>query len=339
MKQVAGIAVDEIELPFKAPFDWQRMLRFYGGRSSAGVETVEDGCYIRTLDWQGDSGLLRVRRDSHRPCLIAQLEGPASHHLGALEAKLMYMFDLYTDPAQVRDGLGGDPWLLRLTSQAPGLRIPGAWSAFELVVRTIVGQQVSVKAATTITGRLVARAGRPADGPSHECAAWQFPTPAALAAADLDLIGMPTKRVAALQNFAQAVADGLPIDAPVIPVARGRALERLSGQGDSSDAPQSGVSPLAPESRDSAALRKALLGLPGIGPWTVEYVAMRAWRDTDAWPGSDLVLMQAIARQHPTLLKPAQQAVCSEGWRPWRAYAAMHLWNEIADHAGAQRGG
>ena len=311
MKQVAGMPVDEIELPLRAPFDWQRMLRFYGGRSSAGVETVEDGCYIRTLDWQGDSGLLRVRQDSHRPCLIARLEGPASRHLAALEGKLMHMFDLYTDPAQVREGLSRDPWLQRLTRQAPGLRIPGAWSAFELVVRTIVGQQVSVKAATTITGRLVARAGRPAEGPSHEGAAWQFPTPAALAAADLNLIGMPTKRVAALQNFAQAVADGLPIDAPA----------------------------LATGASDIAALRKALLGLPGIGPWTVEYVAMRAWRDTDAWPGSDLVLMQAIARQHPTLLKPAQQAVCSDGWRPWRAYAAMHLWNEIADQAGTQRGG
>lgn len=307
MKQVAGVLRDEIELPYQAPFDWQRLLRFYGGRSSAGVETVEDSCYIRTLAWRGDSGLLRVRQDPQRPCLIATLEGPVSRHLGALEAKLMDMFDLHTDPAQVRDGLGQDPWLQRLTSQAPGLRIPGAWSAFELVVRTIVGQQVSVKAATTITGRLVARAGRPAAGPSHEFAAWQFPTPAALAAADLNLIGMPGKRVAALQNFARAVAEGLIIDSV------------------SAD--------------DILSLRKALLALPGIGPWTVEYVAMRAWRDTDAWPGSDLVLMQAIARQHPTLLKPAQQTACSDAWRPWRAYAAMHLWNEIADQVGAQRGG
>jgi DNA-3-methyladenine glycosylase II len=336
MKQMAGVPVDEIELAYQAPFDWQRMLRFYGGRSSTGVETVEDGCYIRTLEWQGDSGLLRVRQDPHRPCLIAQLEGPASRHLGALEGKLMGMFDLYTDPAQVRDGLGRDPWLQRLTSLAPGLRIPGAWSAFELVVRTIVGQQVSVKAATTITGRLVARAGRPADGPTHAFAAWQFPTPPALAAADLNLIGMPGKRVAALQHFAQAVADGLPIDATV---ARGLARERSSGHSVSTGTAQSGASPLATGGGDIAMLRKALLALPGIGPWTVEYVAMRAWRDSDAWPGSDLVLMQAIAREHPTLLKPAQQAACSGAWRPWRAYAAMHLWNEIADQAGAQRGG
>jgi DNA-3-methyladenine glycosylase II len=334
MKQVAGVPTDEIELAFQAPFDWLRMLRFYGGRSSAGVETVDDGCYIRTLEWQGDSGLLRVRLDPQRPCLIATLEGQASRHLGALEGKLRRMFDLNTDPANVLDGLGEDPWLHRLTRQAPGLRIPGAWSAFELVVRTIVGQQVSVKAATTITGRLVARAGRPADGPSHEYAAWQFPTPAALAAADLNLIGMPTKRVAALQNFAHVVADGLIIDLPSTLVARGVAPGRgISAAG----ALQSVVSNL--DTQPMALLRKRLLALPGIGPWTVEYVAMRAWRDTDAWPGSDLVLMQAIARQHPALLKPAQQAVCSEAWRPWRAYAAMHLWNEIADQAGAQRGG
>lgn len=307
MQYVAGVPVDEIELPYRAPFDWQRMLRFYAGRSSAAVETVEDGCYIRTLDWQGDSGLLRVRDDAQRGCLIARVEGVASRHLPALRYKLMGMFDLYTDPLEVRDGLSADPWLQRLSSLAPGLRIPGAWSAFELVVRTIVGQQVSVKAATTITGRLVQRAGRPVEGPSHAGAAWLFPTPAALAGADLDLIGMPTKRVAALQHFAQAVADGLVIDLG--------------------------------ESSHPAALRQALLALPGIGPWTVEYVAMRAWRDTDAWPGTDLVLMQAIARQHPTLLKPAQQVAVSEAWRPWRAYAAMHLWNELADQAGTQRGG
>lgn len=307
MKLASGWPVDDIELPFIPPFDWQRMLRFYQGRSSAGVETVAAGSYIRTVDWQGDSGLLSVRLDSHRPVLIATLQGEASRHLAALEGKLQSVFDLHTNPMHLQAAFSQDPWLQRLLSHAPGLRIPGAWSAFELVVRTIVGQQVSVKAATTITGRLVQRAGRPASGPRHAHAAWHFPTPAALAGADLDRIGMPTKRVAALQNFAAQVASGaLPIDDPLT---------------------------------DIQSLRKALLALPGIGPWTVEYTAMRAWRDTDAWPGSDLVLMQAIAREHPELLKPGQQGVRSEAWRPWRAYAAMHLWNEIADQAGGERGG
>ena len=306
------IVVDEIELFYQPPFDWRRMLRFYGGRSSAGVEAVVDGTYIRTLDWEGDPGLLRVRPDPQRHCLIASIEGPAGRHLQALAPKLSRMFDLHTDPEEVRQVLGRDPWLQRLLEQAPGLRVPGTWSGFELVVRTIVGQQVSVKAATTITGRIVQRAGRPATGPRHEWAAWEFPTPAALAAANLDLIGMPTRRVAALQNFAQAVASGAV------------AIDALEAQ---------------PSIDDGLALRKVLLALPGIGPWTVEYTAMRVWRDTDAWPGSDLILMQAIQRAHPLLLKPAHQAAHSQAWRPWRAYAAMHLWNEIADRSNANVGG
>jgi DNA-3-methyladenine glycosylase II len=307
MKRANGIATDDLELPFTPPFDWQRMLRFFRGRATGGVETVDGDVYLRTLDWLGDTGLLSVRFDAQRHCLIARVEGEASRHLPALEPKLARLFDLHTDPSRIQAELAQDPWLSRLLAQAPGLRIPGAWSGVELVVRTIVGQQVSVKAATTIVGRLVQRAGRPQEGPSHPFAAWQFPTPAALAAADLNLIGMPTKRVAALQNFARVVASGeLAIDA------------------------------LEP---DIPALRAALLALPGIGPWTVEYTAMRAWRDCDAWPGSDLVLMQAIAREHPELLKPGQQKIRSEQWRPWRAYAAMHLWNEIADRAGGERGG
>jgi len=310
MKVIAVTATDEIELYFQPPFDWQRMLRFFGGRSSAGVEAVENGIYFRTIEWLGDSGLLSVRLDLQRPCLIARIEGEASRHLAALVPKLLRLFDLHTDPAAIAQAFSQDLWLSRLVEQAPGLRIPGAWSGFELVVRTIVGQQVSVKAATTITGRLVQRAGLPVVGPSHPLAGWQFPTPAALAAANLDAIGMPTKRVAALQGFARAVAeDRVVIDA----VGEDRA--------------------------HLDALRKGLLALPGIGPWTVEYTAMRAWRDADAWPASDLVLMQAITREHPELLKPGHQAVRSERWRPWRAYAAMHLWNEIADRVGGERRG
>lgn len=302
-----------IELPFLPPFDWPRMLRFYRSRSSAGVETVENDTYIRTLEWQGEQGLLNVRPHPRRMCLIATLQGPAGRHLPALRATLARMFDLDADPARIQQGLSQDPWLRRLLVQAPGLRIPGCWSAFELVVRTIVGQQVSVKAATTITGRLVQRAGRPTTGPGHALAAWQFPTPAALAAADLSHIGMPGKRVAALQHLAAEVASGVLI------------LERDFSHDD-------GPGQLR-------ALRQALLALPGIGPWTVEYTAMRAWRDADAWPATDLVLMQAVAREHPSLPKAALQHAHTQQWRPWRAYAAMHLWNELADLAGAPRGG
>jgi len=296
-----------LELPFKAPFDWPRILRFFAGRATPGVEAVEDGAYRRAIDWAGDSGTLSVRPHPRKRCIVATLEGAASRHADTLAAPIARMFDLRADPEAIAAHFATDPWLAPLVEAAPGLRVPGAWSGFELVVRAIVGQQVSVKAATTIIGRLVQRAGQRIDGHPHEGTAWRFPTPAALAAADMAQIGMPGKRVAALQGFAAAVASGaVPLDSNAV---------------------------------DTAALRAALLALPGIGPWTVEYVAMRAWRDADAWPASDLVLMQSIAARDPMLQRPTQQRVRTDTWRPWRAYAAMHLWNEVADRAGAARGG
>ena len=296
-----------LELPFRAPFDWPRLLRFFGGRATPGVEAVEDGAYRRAIDWAGDSGTLSVRLHASKRCLVASIEGPASRHADALAAPIGRMFDLRADPKKIGAELAADPWLAPLVEAAPGLRVPGAWSGFELVVRAIVGQQVSVKAATTIIGRLVQRAGERIDGHPHESTAWRFPTPAALAAVDLAQIGMPGKRIAALQGFAHAVATGdVPLD--------------------------SGTA-------DPNSLRAALLALPGIGPWTVEYVAMRAWRDADAWPAWDLVLMQAICARDPALVRPTQQRTRTDAWRPWRAYAAMHLWNEVADRAGAARGG
>jgi DNA-3-methyladenine glycosylase II len=299
--------VATLELPFKAPFDWLRLLRFFGGRATPGVETVEDGAYRRAIDWAGDSGTLSVRLHPRKRCIVASIEGPASAHADALAVPIARMFDLHADPKKIGTDLAADPWLAPLVQAVPGLRVPGAWSGFELVVRAIVGQQVSVKAATTIIGRLVQRAGERIDGHAHENTAWRFPTPAALAAVDLAQIGMPGKRVAALQGFARAVASGeVPLDSNAV---------------------------------GTASLRAALLALPGIGPWTVEYVAMRAWRDADAWPAWDLVLMQSICARDPSLTRPTQQRARTDTWRPWRAYAAMHLWNDVADRAGAARGG
>jgi DNA-3-methyladenine glycosylase II len=304
-----------LELPFRAPYDWPRVLRFFAGRATPGVESVEDGAWRRAIDFRDASGTLTVRRHARKRCLVAQIDGPVSAHAAALAAPLARMFDTQADPAAIAAHFADDPWLAPLVAAAPGLRVPGAWSGFELVVRAIVGQQVSVKAATTIIGRLVQRVGRRIESHPHEHTAWRFPTPAALAAADLGGIGMPGKRVAALQGFAQAVASGAV------------AIER-------------GGSPTSAETAcDLDAMRAALLALPGIGPWTVEYVAMRAWRDANAWPATDLVLMQAIAARDPALARPAQQRARSDAWRPWRAYAAMHLWNELADRANAARGG
>ncbi|CAG4902471.1 DNA-3-methyladenine glycosylase family protein [Paraburkholderia saeva] len=308
MSTTAPLAAVTLELPFKPPFDWPRVLRFFAGRATPGVEAVEEGAYRRAIEWAGDSGTLTVCLHPKKRCIVAGLEGAVGQHAEALATPIGRMFDLRADPAAIRAHFADDPWLAPLVEAAPGLRVPGAWSGFELVVRAIVGQQVSVKAATTIIGRLVQRAGLRIEGHAYESTAWRFPTPAALASVDLAQIGMPGKRIAALQGFAQAVASGaVPVDDAAIV--------------------------------DPVAMRAALLALPGIGPWTVEYVAMRAWRDADAWPALDLVLMQAIAARDPALVRPAQQRARTEAWRPWRAYAAMHLWNEVADRAQGARGG
>ncbi|SAK48215.1 alcohol dehydrogenase [Caballeronia temeraria] len=296
-----------LELPFKRPFDWTRMLKFIGGRASAGVESVEGGVYRRAIEWQGADGTVEVKPHERRHRLVVTVGGAVARHAEDLATPLARMFDLHADPLKIARCLGGDPVLAPLVEAAPGLRVPGAWSGFELVVRTIVGQQVSVKGASTIMNRIVQRAGRRIEGHPHEGTAWRFPTPAELAAADLDKIGMPTKRIETVQRFAHAVATGaLPLDEP------GADLERL---------------------------KRDMLAMPGIGPWTVGYVAMRALRDPDAWPDADLVLMQAIARRDPSLAKPAQQRARTERWRPWRAYAAMHLWNGVAMETGLARGG
>ncbi|MFK4441947.1 DNA-3-methyladenine glycosylase II [Caballeronia udeis] len=296
-----------IQLPYVEPYDWPRVLRFFAGRATLGVEAVEDGSYRRAIEWLGDSGTLSVTRHASKPCLVATLEGAASRQAKPIGEHLTRMFDLQADAPAIAAHLGRDPWFAPLTRAVPGLRVPGAWSGFELVVRAIVGQQVSVKAASTIVGRLVERAGTPLTDHPHPGTAWRFPTPAALAEVDLEKIGMPGKRVAALQGFAREVAAGsLPLDDP---------------------------------HADRAELRAALLAMPGIGPWTVEYVAMRALRDADAWPGTDLILMQALVARDPSMAKAAALRARAEAWRPYRAYAALHVWNEIADRAGSARGG
>ncbi|MEI5996324.1 DNA-3-methyladenine glycosylase 2 family protein [Paraburkholderia bengalensis] len=307
MKHTSSSRAVVVELPFKPPFDWHKMLQFFDGRSSAGVEAVEDGVYRRAIEWGEDDGTMEVRLHSKRKCLVATIDGSVARHADDLIEPMSRMFDTKTNPKDIYKCFSADPWLAPLVELSPGLRVPGAWSAFELVVRTIVGQQVSVKAATTVMGRIVQRAGKRIEDHPHEGTAWRFPTPAALAAADLSGIGMPGKRVATVQTVAAAVA--------------------------------SGALPLDNREANSAMIRTSLLELPGIGPWTVEYVAMRALRDPDAWPASDLVLMNAITKRDPALTRPGQQKARSEVWRPWRAYAAIHLWNGFAMESGRAGGG
>lgn len=294
-------------IPFHPPFDWQRMLDFFAARMTAGVEAVVDGVYLRNIDFKGSQGALSVAMAPDGQHLLATAHGEVSQHIDELIVPVSHMFDLYAEPHIIDQALSQDPWLASLVQRRPGLRVPGSFSGFELAVRTVVGQQVSVKGATTIVGRLVQRAGAQVSEGLHEQLGWRFPTPDALAQANLDKIGMPGKRVDTLQRLAAAVASGeLSLDVR---------------HGDIGD------------------VRRQLLAMPGIGPWTVEYIAMRAWRDPDAWPAADLVLMNLMTLQEPALLRLPQHKARADAWKPWRAYAAMHIWNSAADAAGKQEGG
>jgi DNA-3-methyladenine glycosylase II len=286
-------------LPFHPPFDWQRMLKFFEGHLTAGVEAVVEDTYWRNIEFKGCFGSLSVAKASHENHLIATVHGEVSRFIDDLMAPIAQMFDLSSPSEEIDRNLSADPWLASLVKARPGLRVPGSFSGFELIVRTIVGQQVSVKGATTIIGRLVQRAGSRVDANVIEQLKWQFPTPDALARVNLDKVGMPGKRIETLQRIAAAVASGELV--------------------------------LSVTHDDMEDRRRQLLAMPGIGPWTVEYIAMRAWRDPDAWPASDLVLMNLMTQQNPTLTRLALHKVRAEMWKPWRAYAAIHIWNSAAD--------
>jgi DNA-3-methyladenine glycosylase II len=276
------------ELEYSPPLDWAFFLRYLGVRATPGVETAENGRYIRTFATGRSAGTLCV---SHHPTaarLVVATDGDATAEAGPIARRIRRMFDLDADLPSIHRRLGADPRLKSLLDDFPGIRIPGAWSAFELLVRTIVGQQVTVKAATTIIGRIAGRLGTPSNSPDGDGPFLLFPPPEDVARGRLDTIGMPARRVAALRNVARVIAE------MAIP---------FSGTGE-------GV----------AGVRKALLGQPGIGPWTVEYFALRALREPDAWPETDLILRRSIERQASS---PSQ-------WRPYRGYAAMHLWNEAS---------
>ena len=248
-------------IPAREPYDWERVLEWLGTRAVPAVEAVHDGGFRRVL---ADGQVVDIERV------------PGGVAVSGEPGDIARVFDLGHDPAALAAAVGADPVLGTQLARAPGIRVPGAWSGFELAVRAVLGQQVSVAGARRTAEKLVVALGEPVgDGTALT---HRFPTPEAVAEGELP--GMPAARARALRALAGAVAGGLRLDPPV----------------------------------DLAATRAALLALPGFGPWTVEYVAMRALRDPDAWPGTDLWLRRATEGADP------------ERWRPWRAYAAMLIW-------------
>ncbi len=291
----------ELRLCYRPPYDWPALLAFLQSRAIPGLETCDHG-YARTIAFDGAVGLLAVSPESRNALTVRlYLESPAS--LLPAVGRARAMFDLDADVAGIEAHLAADPRLAPQIRRAPGLRVPGAWDPFELTVRAILGQQITVAGARTMLGRLVAAHGeRLPAGPEGEDR-WLFPGPARLAEADLTAIGLTRARAQTVRGLAQAVASGvLHLDAADDP---DEAMERLKS-------------------------------LPGIGNWTVGYVAMRALRHPDAFPTGDVALVKA-AKALGIADTPAALDKAAEAWRPWRAYAAIHLWHSLSaigsDHA------
>ena len=298
----AGSAVT-LMLPYKPPYDWPAMMGFLAARAIPGVEHVRPELYARSIALGGAHGTIVVRpadprggpNTPARHALVATIRFPVITALPAIVARIRRIFDLGADPALIGAQLSAEPHLAMLVAARPGLRVPGAWDGFELAIRAILGQQITVAAATRLAGKLVAAYGAalPPDGPEAPGLRYVFPPPDRLAGADLtSTLGMPRARAAALAGMAAAAT------------ADARLFE--PGQG-----------------LEDAVAR--LVALPGIGDWTAHYIAMRALREPDAFPAADIGLMRALATAEG---RPTPQALLrrAEAWRPWRAYAALHLW-------------
>jgi AraC family transcriptional regulator of adaptative response / DNA-3-methyladenine glycosylase II len=296
-----------LRLAYRPPYDWDTLVRYLAPRAMPGVESIVGGEYRRAVICGDTSGVISVSHSPQDYCLILRAPVAMSHSLLTLTACVRSLFDLDADPEVIADQLETDPVLAPLVRTRPGLRLPGAWDRFELAVRAILGQQVSVKGATTLAGRLVRAHGEPlaesvatpadesdqikdAAGDNHPT--HLFPSPTLLAVADLTTLGMPRARAKAIRKLAAAVRDG---DLNLTATAD---LEQAVSK---------------------------LTALPGIGAWTAQYIAMRALREPDAFPAADLGLLRAMSTKTEKMT-PATLARRAEVWRPWRAYAAMHLW-------------
>ena len=284
----------KLNLPYRPPYDWAAMLGFLEARAIPGVERIADDRYTRTIELDGAFGTISVAPSRPGTSLVAAVRFPQVTALPAILARLRRIFDLAADPLAIAAQLAEDPVMAPLVAARPGLRVPGAWDGFELAVRAVLGQQIAVAAATRLAGKLVAAYGTPlapdlvSPGLSHA-----FPQPERLARADLATLGMPGARARAISALAAAaVAD------PQL-FTTGESLE-------------SGI--------------ERLVALPGIGEWTACYIAMRALREPDAFPAADIGLTRALVDGSGTRLNAAELAARAEAWRPWRAYAVLHLW-------------
>jgi AraC family transcriptional regulator of adaptative response / DNA-3-methyladenine glycosylase II len=285
-------------LPYRPPYDWPAMLHFLQLRALSGLELVAGDSYHRIIQLDGVQGTLHISHAPEHSALRAIVRFPRLHALPAIIARIRRMFDLSAEPAAIESALASDALLAPLVAARPGLRVPGAWDPFEIAVRAILGQQITVKAATSLAARIVATLGQPVTiTPGFPTLTHAFPKPSRFKAQTLASLGMPKARASALAVLADAT----------------RADPHLFDP-----------------RPDLAQTVAKLCRLPGIGEWTAQYIAMRALGESDAFLAGDA----AIQRRFNQYVRPpasSELIAHAERWRPWRAYAMLHLW--MADAA------
>jgi AraC family transcriptional regulator of adaptative response / DNA-3-methyladenine glycosylase II len=295
-------AIVTLRLQYRPPYDWESMLAFLAARAIPGVEVVDESTYARTVEINGSIGSVEVSHLPRRQSLAVAIRFPEVKALPAIVSRVRRLFDLGADIETIDGHLSRDPWLAPLVAERPGLRSPGGWDGFELAVRAILGQQISVGAARRLAGQLVALHGTPVEAAyaAHPALTHAFPAPVKLAMAESIGLGMPAARARSLQALAETVQADSNLFRPLRTI-------------------------------DDAIAR--LRTIRGVGEWTAHYIALRAMREMDAFPSTDIGLIRSMARIDAKCSTSTSLQARAESWRPWRAYAAQHLWTADASRS------
>jgi AraC family transcriptional regulator of adaptative response / DNA-3-methyladenine glycosylase II len=283
-----------LRVRYRPPYDWESMLSFLEARAIAGIEVIEDRSYRRTVEIGGSVGSIAVTHLPQKNSLCVTIHFANVQALPSIINRVRRLFDVGADIETIDQHLSNDTHLAPWVARRPGLRAPGGWDGFELAVRAVLGQQVSVAAARRLAGQLVALHGRQLpENAAHPGLTHTFPTAEILASVDSIGLGMPVSRLNTLRALAQAAASDANLFRPFGTIEE--AIARLRA-------------------------------IPGIGEWTAQYIALRAIREMDAFPASDIGLLRGVAKVDGVQATPAGLLQRAESWKPWRAYAAQHLW-------------
>jgi AraC family transcriptional regulator of adaptative response / DNA-3-methyladenine glycosylase II len=285
-----------LRLRYRPPYDWNSIISFLQARAIPEVEAIKDNHYFRTVEMDGFAGTIDVFHQKERQSICVKIHFPNVRSLPAIVARVRRQFDIGADIETIDAHLSKDPFLSSLIAKQPGLRAPGGWDGFELAVRAVLGQQISVTAARRLAGQIVALHGSPVTKTylAQSGLSRTFPTAARLAKVKSIGLGMPAARLATLKALAEAA------------LANPNLFRQVGSIEETVD---------------------RLKDIRGIGEWTAQYIALRAVREMDAFPATDVGLLRSAARVDRTATMTAALLLDrAESWRPWRAYAAQHLW-------------